>query len=70
MEQTQPVQKQKPVLTQATAKPAHTVPAKQPVAGAQVHVPVKKKSKWWIWLIGLIVLLAIAGGVYYWFFIG
>jgi|SaaInlStandDraft_3_1057020.scaffolds.fasta_scaffold293606_1 hypothetical protein len=53
----QPMQKAQQPATAATAQPkaqAAQQPAAQPMAGG----PVKKKSKWWLWLIVIIVSIA------------
>jgi len=49
----------KPVQPQA--QPAQTAAQPQP----STLPPVKKKSKWWIWLIVGIVVLAIAAVLYF-----
>ncbi len=45
---------------QSQAQPAQTVAQPQP----STLPPVKKKSKWWIWLIVGIVVLGIAAALY------
>ena len=52
----QPAQK---TAAQPQAQPAQTVAQPQ---------PIKKKSKWWIWLIVGIVVLGIAAGLYFFVF--
>ncbi len=49
------------VQTPQTAQPVQ--PKAQPVQTA-AQTPIKKKSKWWIWLIVGIVVLAIAAVLY------
>ena len=44
---------------QPQAQPAQTVAQPQ---------PIKKKSKWWIWLIVGLVVLGIAAGLYFFVF--
>jgi len=43
-------------------------PQPQPAQTATQPQPIKKKSKWWIWLIVGIVVLAIAAGLYFFVF--
>ena len=31
--------------------------------------PIKKKLKWWIWLIVILVLIAAGIGIYFWLFV-
>ena len=51
--------------TQPVTQPAPgTVPAGQP---AQPPV-VKKKSKWWIWVIVAVGVIGIALGLFFWLF--
>jgi len=57
----QPVQPQ--AIQAKPGIPAGTTPGTQPSIQ-----PVKKKSKWWIWLIVGIVVLAIAAGLYFFVF--
>ena len=54
----QPVQAAQPVQKTAVQ------PQAQPVQTAAQPQPVKKKSKWWIWLIVGIVVLGIAAALY------
>ena len=43
-------------------------PQTQPAQTAAQPQPIKKKSKWWIWLIVGIVVLGIAAGLYFFVF--
>jgi len=43
-------------------------PKAQPAQTAAQPQPIKKKSKWWIWLIVGIVVLAIAAVLYFFVF--
>lgn len=43
-------------------------PQAQPAQTAAQPQPIKKKSKWWIWLIVGIVVLGIAAGLYFFVF--
>jgi len=43
-------------------------PQVQPAQTAAQPQPIKKKSKWWIWLIVGIVVLGIAAGLYFFVF--
>ncbi len=56
---------QTPQIAQ-TAQPVQ--PKAQPVQTVAQPQPVKKKSKWWIWLIVGIVILAIAAVLYFFVF--
>jgi len=49
-----------------TAQPVQ--PQVQPAQTAAQPQPIKKKSKWWIWLIVGIVVLAIAAVLYFFVF--
>jgi hypothetical protein len=49
-----------------TAQPVQPQP--QPAQTATQPQPIKKKSKWWIWLIVGIVVLAIAAVLYFFVF--
>ncbi|GAH76214.1 unnamed protein product [marine sediment metagenome] len=49
-----------------TAQPVQ--PKAQPAQTAAQPQPIKKKSKWWIWLIVGIVVLAIAAVLYFFVF--
>lgn len=58
--------------TQPTAQPAVQPTAQQPVPAAVpaaqqpvAQPPVKKKSKWWIWLIVAVVVIGVAVGLYF-----
>ena len=66
MEQpTTPPQGAQPTIQQPAqaAVPAGQQPVQQPG-----QPPVKKKSKWWIWLIVAVVIIGIALGLFFWLF--
>jgi hypothetical protein len=52
--------------TPQTGQPVQ--PQAQPAQTAAQPQPIKKKSKWWIWLIVGIVVLGIAAGLYFFVF--
>ena len=66
----QPVQQEtQPAGASQTPQTAQPVqPKAQPAQTAAQPQPVKKKSKWWIWLIVGIVVLAIAAVLYFFVF--
>jgi hypothetical protein len=52
-----------PMAQKPTAQPIVQQPTAQPVA-QQVSTP-KKKSRWWIWLIVILIIAAIGIGVFF-----
>lgn len=65
MQQTQKPVQAKPVATQVQQKPVVVQTQQKPVAGGQVAQPetaqpVKEKSKWWLWLI--VILVSVGAG--------
>jgi hypothetical protein len=65
----QPEQQEiQPSGTAQAPKTAQPVQPKAQPAQTVAQPPIKKKSKWWIWLIVGIVVLAIAAVLYFFVF--
>ena len=58
--QAKPVTTQKPVATAQTQKKPDAGKTTQPIKLGQAIQPVKKSSKWWLWVI--VILLSGAAG--------
>jgi len=66
--QAKPVTTQKPVATAQTQKKPDAGKTTQPIKPGQAIQPVKKSSKWWLWLIVILFSLGV-GFVAGYFFI-
>jgi hypothetical protein len=52
--------------TQTAAQPAQRL---SPGTTGVSPQPIKKKSKWWIWvIIGIVIVLGASVGLYFWLF--
>jgi len=53
---------------QQEKKPMHTANTNVTHPSAKPLGQPKKKSRWWLWLILVLVVLGAAVGIYYWLF--
>ncbi|MDP2629069.1 MAG: hypothetical protein Q8P15_04205 [Nanoarchaeota archaeon] len=70
-QQTKPVQKnniQKPMPARTTNPMSPQTMPNQPANQQMTEQPNEEKSKWWIWVIVAVVVLAVIATVYFWIF--